>query len=93
MRNPEVPTSSGRSNEGCPQIFGSDGLGGPILVSACDAASLCGVSARTWWRLDSAGKVPQAVRLGGRKLWRLAELRDWTAANCPPRSEWTWAPK
>lgn len=61
-----------------------------LLVSAKEAAALCGMSLRTWWRKDSAGHVPAAVRIGGgsMKRWRLEELRDWCNAGCPPRKEW-----
>ena len=62
----------------------------PLLLSADDAARLCRVSKRTWRRLDAAGKVPQAVRLGGRKLWRRQEVLDFVRAGCPRRNEWDW---
>jgi predicted DNA-binding transcriptional regulator AlpA len=61
-----------------------------LLVPASVAAGLCGVSTRSWWRADAAGRIPMAVKLGGRKLWRVAELRAWTQANCPPRDQWQW---
>ena len=61
-----------------------------LLISAKDAAALCGMSLRTWWRKDSAGHVPAAVRIGGgsMKRWRVEELRCWCEAGCPPRNEW-----
>lgn len=65
----------------------------PLLISAREAARLCGVALRTWHRLDSAGMVPAAVWLGGRKLWQMRELADWAAAGCPARSEWDWRPE
>ena len=65
----------------------------PLLLSADDAARLCRVSKRTWRRLDAAGKVPQAVRLGGRKLWRRQEVLDFVRAGCPGRAEWDWTPE
>jgi predicted DNA-binding transcriptional regulator AlpA len=60
----------------------------PLLLPAGDAARLCGISEVTWYRLKAAGKLPQPVRLGGRVLWRLEELRDWIAAGCPAAREW-----
>ncbi len=60
------------------------------LVSAQEAARICGVSKATWWSHHSAGLIPQPVRIGGRTLWRRAELNDWIRAGCPPRSKWTW---
>ena len=55
----------------------------PILISAEELASLMQVSERTLWRLLSAGKVPQPVRIGRNTRWRLAEIRDWIEKDCP----------
>jgi hypothetical protein len=52
------------------------------------AATLCGVSKRTWASLNAAGKTPAAIRLNGRVLWNRRELARWCDAGCPPRSEW-----
>jgi hypothetical protein len=61
----------------------------PLLLPAPAAARLCGVSAATWHRQRAAGKIgPAPVRLGGRGLWRVAELRDWVEAGCPDRRTW-----
>jgi predicted DNA-binding transcriptional regulator AlpA len=60
----------------------------PLLVAAAEAARLCGVSEASWYRLRSAGKLPSPVKLGGRVLWRVAELRRWTAAGCPDLRAW-----
>jgi len=59
-----------------------------LLVGAAEAAALCGVSRSTWWALHSSGRVPLPVRLGGRTLWRRAELEEWVAAGCPARVRW-----
>ena len=58
------------------------------LVDARVAASLCGISARFWHQLDSAGRVPLALKLGRRSLWSVRELDDWIAARCPERGQW-----
>ena len=63
----------------------------PLLLSAGQAAALCGVSRRTWWALHAAGRTPLPVRLGRRTLWRVAGpggLEAWVAAGCPPRDRW-----
>ena len=61
----------------------------PLLVSARDAARLCGVSVATWHRLASAGRCPAPLRLSrGCVRWRAEDLRDWVAAGCPSRREW-----
>ena len=61
----------------------------PLLVSAKAAAKLCGISLRTWWALNSAGKTPAPVHLGGRTLWKTQGpngLTAWILANCPSRN-------
>jgi predicted DNA-binding transcriptional regulator AlpA len=60
----------------------------PLLVAAAEAARLCGISEASWHRLRAAGKLPSAVRLGGRVLWRVAELRRWCIAGCPDLRTW-----
>jgi predicted DNA-binding transcriptional regulator AlpA len=60
----------------------------PLLVAATDACQLAGVSKATWWRLRAADKIPAHVRLGGRVLWRVEELKAWIAAGCPDGQTW-----
>ncbi len=60
----------------------------PLLLDAKAAAALCGISERSWWSLNSAGKTPLPVRLGRRTLWRRDEIAAWTEAGCPARSRW-----
>lgn len=59
-----------------------------LLVTAKQAAQMCGKSLRTWRTWDSAGMIPQPVRIGRSTLWRLDELRQWVDAGCPRRAEW-----
>ncbi len=59
----------------------------PLLVDATTAAKMCGVCRRYWLQLDNAGKVPQAIRFGKRKLWSVKELNDWAASGCPSRDK------
>jgi prophage regulatory protein len=54
------------------------------LIRAAEAAHLCGVAKRTWWRLVSSGRAPAPIRLGGSVRWRRAELSDWIAGGCKP---------
>lgn len=62
--------------------------GPPLLLTARQAAALCGVSAATWWRWDNAGRCPAPVRIGATVRWRAAELAEWTRAGCPGRVTW-----
>lgn len=55
----------------------------PTLVTAEELAKLMQVSERTLWRLLSAGKVPQPVRIGRNTRWRLAEVLEWIEHGCP----------
>lgn len=60
----------------------------PLLVSAKDAARLCGISVRLWRSWDSAGRCPEAVLSGGCKRWLFDELKSWAAARAPSRTRW-----
>jgi predicted DNA-binding transcriptional regulator AlpA len=60
----------------------------PLLAPAGVAGPLCGRSEASWWRDHAARRVPRPIKLGGRTLWRLEELRRWVEAGCPCRSVW-----
>lgn len=61
----------------------------PLLLTARQAAKLCGVSLATWYRLASAARTPAPVRLSpGCVRYRADELRGWIAAGCPDRRTW-----
>jgi DNA-directed RNA polymerase specialized sigma24 family protein len=60
----------------------------PLLINARDAASMCGRSERTWRTWDSAGWIPQPVRIGRSTMWRRDELHAWITAGCPRRDDW-----
>jgi predicted DNA-binding transcriptional regulator AlpA len=60
----------------------------PMLVTARQAAVICGKSLRTWRTWDSGGLIPRPVRIGRSTLWRLEELKKWIAASCPRRADW-----
>jgi hypothetical protein len=61
---------------------------GVLLVPAEVAGRMCGRSEASWWRDHAASRVPAPVRLGGRTLWSVEELRDWVRAGCPCRKVW-----
>jgi excisionase family DNA binding protein len=61
----------------------------PLLVDARRLARLlcCGVrTVRAW---DAAGKLPAPVKIGGRVLWPVEEVKAWVRAGCPCRAEWS----
>jgi hypothetical protein len=60
-----------------------------LLVGAEDAARALGICRSSFLLADKTGEIgPQSIRIGGRRLWVLAELRAWTLAGCPARQRW-----
>ena len=59
-----------------------------LLLTAIQAATMCGRSLRTFRSWDAAGKIPRPIRIGRSTLWRAEELRAWVAAGCPRRRDW-----
>jgi prophage regulatory protein len=57
--------------------------GAPQLVTAEELAGMLAVSTRTLWRLLSAGKLIEPVRIGGSTRWRLQEVQEWISEGCP----------
>lgn len=58
-----------------------------MLLRAADCARLCGVSRRTWFRLDTSLRTPASIRLGGSPVWRREDLDLWISWDCPSRNE------
>jgi predicted DNA-binding transcriptional regulator AlpA len=59
------------------------------VLTPADAAKLLRVSRATFFKMDSAGKIPLAVHLTPRcPRWLRSELLDWLAAGAPSRQEW-----
>jgi excisionase family DNA binding protein len=58
------------------------------LLTAEELADRLSLSLRTVWRLDSAGKLPRPIRLGGSVRWRRNEIERWLQAGCPDRKRW-----
>ena len=59
-----------------------------LVVRAKELAKLLSVSLVHIRRLDSAGKLPSAVRLGNCVSWRRGEIEEWLAAGSPNREKW-----
>ncbi|HEX4610151.1 MAG TPA: helix-turn-helix domain-containing protein [Urbifossiella sp.] len=75
------------------QLPGGVTLSGPapvtsLVVDAKALAALLGVGVRTVRTWDAGGKLPKPVRLGGRVVWRLDEVRAWLDADAPDRATW-----
>ncbi|RLT08382.1 MAG: DNA-binding protein [Planctomycetota bacterium] len=58
-----------------------------LHVRVDEAAEMSGVSLATWWRWDASGAIPQAVKIGGVKLWSVRSLKLWSRWGCPNRRE------
>lgn len=54
----------------------------PTLLNASQVAAMLNISCRTLWRLKSAGKLPEAVRVGSSVRWRQEDLQNWIAGGC-----------
>jgi len=50
-------------------------------------AAFLQLSTRTLDRLDSAGKLPPAVRIGAAKRWPRIVVEEWLRLGCPSREE------
>jgi len=66
----------------------SDQIDESLLVDARKLGQLLNLSLRTIRRLDTSGRLPRPIRLGGVVRWRVSEIRDWVAQNCPDRQAW-----
>ena len=60
----------------------------PLVADAKLLAQLLTCGIRTVRTLDASGKLPAAIRIGGRKVWLVKEVQDWLADGAPDRAEW-----
>jgi predicted DNA-binding transcriptional regulator AlpA len=60
----------------------------PLCVDAAELAVMLGLGLRTVRTYDRAGKLPAPIRIGGRVLWRVDEIRAWLDAGAPDRQTW-----
>lgn len=60
----------------------------PLVVDANGVALLLDCGVRTVRTRDTDGTLPAPLRIGGRVVWRTAELRAWLNAGAPDRAEW-----
>ncbi len=57
-----------------------------LLVSAEEAAALCGVSRSTWLSWDANGLCPRRICIGGSVRWSRLQLNRWAAIGAPDRA-------
>jgi excisionase family DNA binding protein len=53
------------------------------LLTVDDVAELLKVSTRHVWKLLSAGRFPQPIRIGRSVRWRRADVENWIDDGCP----------
>lgn len=58
------------------------------LLTAAAVADMLDLSKRQIFRLNSSGKIPGPVRIGGSVRWRQSEIEAWLAADAPDRETW-----
>jgi excisionase family DNA binding protein len=59
----------------------------PLFVTATELAKLLRISTRTLWRLLSAHRIPEPIRLGGAVRWRKEVIQGWIDQGCPAHNE------
>lgn len=60
----------------------------PLLADARRLAPLLNIGIRTLRTWNSAGKLPEPLRIEGKVLWRLDEIKAWLDAGAPNRETW-----
>jgi len=60
----------------------------PLTADAKRLAVMLDIGLRTVRTHDAAGKIPRPVKIGGRVLWVLDEIRAWLATGAPDRATW-----
>jgi len=60
-----------------------------LLIDTNQVAKLLQVSARTVWKMEHAGEMPKAIRIGKAVRWGYEEIQEWVAAGCPAADQWT----
>lgn len=59
---------------------------GPLLIGRDGFATLLSISTATLDRLDAGQKLPRPLKLGGRKLWRMADATRFVELGLPDRA-------
>ena len=58
------------------------------LLNAKSLGQLLALSKRQIFRLNSCGKLPAPIRIGGSVRWSADEISAWLAASAPDRKTW-----
>ncbi len=66
----------------------SDGVMTDRLLTAAALGEMLSLSKRQIFRLNSCGKIPAPLRIGGAVRWSAQECAEWLAAGAPDRKRW-----
>ena len=58
------------------------------LLRAVDVGRILNLSKRQIFRLNSSGKIPAPLRIGGAVRWAESTIAEWLAAGAPDRRTW-----
>lgn len=58
------------------------------LLSAEEVGKMLSLSHRQIFRLNSSGKIPAPIRIGGAVRWSAEVISAWLAAGAPDRRTW-----
>ncbi len=58
------------------------------LLSAEAVGKMLSLSRRQIFRLNSSGKIPAPIRIGGAVRWAESTIAEWLAAGAPDRRTW-----
>jgi len=58
------------------------------LLTAKAVGEILSLSKRQIFRLNSCGKIPAPIRIGGAVRWSAQECTEWLAAGAPDRKTW-----
>ncbi len=58
------------------------------LLNAKSLGQLLALSKRQVFRLNSCGKIPKPLKIGGSVRWSAEEISNWLAAGAPDRKAW-----
>jgi hypothetical protein len=61
-------------------------LATPLLLDINALSTLISRSVPSLHRDDAAGRLPAALRIGGSKRWRYADIALWVELGCPTRA-------
>jgi len=61
----------------------------PLLIGVKELAPLLGISEPTLERWRASGRLGlPGIKMGGRRLWPMAEIREWVESGMPDRETW-----